>query len=43
MKEYIKPVMELKSLIAKENVSADELGQEVPVVSYPSNWFIIDN
>ena len=43
MKDYIKPTMDVKSLVAKERVSADNLGEEVPVISYPSNWIVNDN
>ena len=43
MKQYVKPIMELKSLVAEQPTSSDELGNEVPIVSYPSNWIANDN
>ena len=42
MKQYIKPIMELKSLVAEQHISSGELGNEVQVVSYPSNWIVND-
>ena len=43
MKQYVKPDFVLKSLVAEENISADGFGNEVPIVSYPGNWFANDD